>query len=92
MKQTTCYQCELCWEIYPDKQEAESCEKNHVINERLSIMDAKHDKELGGYGYPSLMLVEISDYSGVLAEYSLIRQGSCKEFEPYHKPIDEEIF
>ncbi len=88
MKNIECFKCEECNEIYEKKDEALSCEKSHVDMGKLKIIQAKHVFDESRYGYPEIILVEITDYSGCYAEYSKIREGSVEEFRPYFRAID----
>ncbi len=88
MKNINCFQCEECNEIYEKKDECLSCEKSHVGMDKLNVIHAKHEFDSSQFGFPVKMLVEITNYSGSLAEYSLVREGSVEEFKDYYKAID----
>lgn len=88
MKKINCFQCEECNEIYETQDECFSCENSHVGMDKLNVIHAKHEYDASRYGFPEMMLVEITDYSGVLAEYQKVREGSIEEFEEYYKAID----
>ncbi len=88
MKNIDCFQCEQCNEIYEKKDECLSCENSHVDMDKLKITHAKYIYEESQNGFPEMMLVAITDYSGVLAEYRKVSEGSVEEFDEYYKAID----
>jgi len=89
MKEVTYYQCELCEGIYETKEECESCELSH--KKELEIIDMKFDQR-SSYGFPERIQVEIKEFSGCLAEYTRSKEGSCEEFQPFHRDVDDDYY
>lgn len=85
-KEITCYKCDVCKEIYIEKNLAETCEKAHRTDDKLKIIDSKHLPNDSEHGFPEQILVEIIDHSGVLAVYSRSDEGSmeiiCEDWYP----------
>lgn len=89
MKKLECFQCELCNEIYAQQDECLSCEKSHVDMTKLKIVEVKHVFDSSRWGFPYKLRLVISDYSGCMAEYRKIEEGSVEDFEPFIKAIDD---
>lgn len=89
MKKVPCYQCELCNEIYPNPKDAEDCEKAHLAQDTLSVVDCSYEIN-SVYGFPQKLLVESKGHSGALAEYRKMNEGPVEAYEPYRKSIDDD--
>ena len=80
MKTIDSYKCEGCYSVYELEKDAISCEQSHRAQDVLSISSTKHRADFSRYGFPEKLILEITDYSGCLAEYEFVRECPVEEF------------
>lgn len=90
MKEIKCFKCDLCGDVYEKKGECQSCEEYHADYSRLKIIDAVYCNSAEVEKFPQKIIVEISDYSGTLAEYCVSKVDSVEAFEPLTRAIDDD--
>lgn len=71
MKQETVYKCEICNQIYEDREACERCEKSHKVSQETT---SSEDKTKHGSPYPDKLQIKWED--GVVVDYVL------KKLEP----------
>lgn len=73
MREVKQYQCEICRRIHHTKEEAELCEKHHVLPISVSTVSgykASMDDHPGFSGVPKEVVVEMSDGEKYIYECS----------------------
>jgi hypothetical protein len=89
MNKIECYECELCGQIFEQDGDAEGCEEAHNKAEDLNVIEVWFNKSEPDDRFPDYIRLEIKDFSGCMAEYRKVTEGSVEGFEPMHKGVIE---
>jgi len=71
------WKCQICKNVYAEKNHAVDCSKLHATKKDLKVIDARWDLEINDK-YPSKILVE--EIGGEAAEYTFRYASSIEDF------------
>jgi len=87
IKTITAYECEVCETAYFDIDDARKCGKGHLDGDKMEVNDYFY--KTANEQFPDEILIECSNYSGVLAMYKKVKEDSVEGFGYLYPDPDE---
>ena len=77
-KRVDAWECQVCKTAFFDKELADKCEKIHLLEENLEIVEIREYRQ--EEEFPKIILVSNKDSSGHLAQYKFDYESSIEDF------------